>query len=295
MQTTVPRIASRELYDIYKEMQPDVEDRVFNIDLKGWLKTMLQDVSLVEFEHTVVGAPLYVRGTLRRNQRNGFYQRSLDTVLGVLEDLSIPRPRKGGFTPSWLPKKRARRQKALDRLATECFWRGISTRDVQKVTKAFCNVSISPAVVSRLTAQWSQQVGRWHQRLLRDDYVYLVFDGIWIKNRSLGVRKRLILAAYGIKADGSRVMIDYTFAESESESNWLRFLTNLHHRGLEGRNLKLITTDGCKGLANALAIVYPTIDHQLCWAHKMRNVLNNVRVDDQPKVKAGLSPLFHGI
>jgi transposase-like protein len=50
----------------------------------------------------------------------------------------------------------------------------------------------------------------------------------------------------------------------------------------------MVITDGAKGLLAALALVYPGVDIQRCWAHKTRNVLNYVRKDDQKAVKADL-------
>jgi transposase-like protein len=294
MQTAVTLLPNH-FAGIYEEMKGEAERRLFEIDFKGLMKGIIEDVSLVEFEETVVGVPPYLRGEGRLNHRNGFYERSLDTVFGWIEGLKIPRPRYGGFTPRCLGRKYTRRQEALNRLVVESFRRGISTRDVEKVLKALCDVDVSATTVSRLTSRWDVEARRWHQRELVDDYVYLMADGIWIKNRSLGVKRRLILVVYGIKRDGKREIIDYAFARSEKEENWLKFLTNLQHRGLEGKHLKLITTDGCVGLANAIAIAFPCVPHQLCWAHKMRNVLKGVRTRDLGAVKAGLSPLFDGI
>lgn len=279
---------------IYREMKGVLERRV-EVDFKWWMKQMLEEVSIAEFEELVIGVPSHVRGDLRRNRRNGFYERSLDTVFGWIEGLRVPRPRQGGFTPTCLGKKYGRRQEVLNRLVVECFRRGVSTRDVKQILKALCDVAVSASTVSRLTSQWDAEVRRWHQRGLSDDSIYLMADGIWIKNRSLGMKRRLILVVYGIRLDGTREIIDYTFARSEKEEHWLRFFTNLQHRGLEGKNLQLITTDGCGGLANAIAISFPGVPHQLCWAHKMRNVLKSVRRDDLGEVQAGLSPLFEGV
>jgi putative transposase len=290
----LPVMLPNHLLSIYKQMRPEVEEKVFKVDLKEWMKRMLEDVSLAEFEELVIGTSRYDRKGPRQNYRNGFYERSLDTVLGWIEDLKIPRPRKGGFKPSWL-EKHARRQESLNRLATECFIRGVSTRDVNRVFKVLCDVEISSSTVSRLTSQWDKEVNHWHRRKLTDDYLYLMFDGIWIKNRSLLGKKRLVLVAYGIKNDLSREIIDYVFAQSESEENWLKFLTCLAWRGLEGKGTHLITTDGSKGLSRALEIVYPGVSHQLCWAHKMRNILKSVKESDKHKVKTGLSPLFTGV
>jgi len=40
--------------------------------------------------------------------------------------------------------------------------------------------------------------------------------------------------------------------------------------------LKLVVIDGNKGLRNAIKLVYPGVDKQRCWAHKLRNVTNKI-------------------
>ena len=183
MQTAVALLPGH-FAGIYREMKGEVESQIFEVDYKGWLKTMMEDVSIAEFEELVIGVPRHQRGEGRLNQRNGFYERSLDTVFGWIEGLRIPRPRWGGFTPTCLGPRYGRRQEALNRLARECFRRGVSTRDVEKILEALCDVPISASTVSRLTSVWDTEVRRWHQREISDDYVYLMADGIWIKNRS---------------------------------------------------------------------------------------------------------------
>jgi len=84
--------------------------------------------------------------------------------------------------------------------------------------------------------------------------------------------ERAALVAYGIKSNGERELIDYRQASSESEAQWTGFLNSLFRRGLEGKNLKLITVDGGKGLHKAIENVYPFTPLQLCWVHKLRNV-----------------------
>jgi transposase-like protein len=51
---------------------------------------------------------------------------------------------------------------------------------------------------------------------------------------------------------------------------------------------EMITTDGGKGLLQALEVVYPRIPRQHCWAHKTRNVLDKVKKGDLEKVKKDL-------
>jgi len=69
-------------------------------------------------------------------------------------------------------------------------------------------------------------------------------------------------------------VIAFRVAKSESERDWTVFLRSLYQRGLKGGSLKLIITDGAPGLLAALDMIYPDIDRQRCWVHKLRNVVN---------------------
>jgi len=62
--------------------------------------------------------------------------------------------------------------------------------------------------------------------------------------------------------------------------------------GLEGKQLGLIVTDGCPGLAAAIQIVYPRARHQRCWVHKMRNILDKVRKCDHDEAKSGAQAIY---
>ena len=69
-------------------------------------------------------------------------------------------------------------------------------------------------------------------------------------------------------------------------------LQDLYRRGLEGRSLGLILTDGCAGLAAAIRTVYPRVRHQRCWVHKMRNILEKVRQRDHAAVKKDAQAIY---
>lgn len=294
MRTSSTAVKERQfLNEGFKQIYQVVEEKIFQFDLKNWLKGVLEDCMLTEFEERTICVDFYQRSEQRKNSRNGFYTRTLHTVYGLIEDLKVPRPRVGGFTPSVF-EKYERREKSLNKLITECFWRGISTRDMTFVVHKLTNAHVSASIVTRLTKKWTVEALDWHVRPLIDDYVYLMFDGVWIKSRSLGGQKRrLVLVAYGVKDDGTREIIDYQLSQSESEQNWLKFISQLTHRGLNGKKLKLIVSDGCKGLANAIDMLFPMVGHQLCWAHKMRNILSHAKKSQQEEMKKDLHKLFN--
>ena len=97
------------------------------------------------------------------------------------------------------------------------------------------------------------------------------------KETGFGAKKRVILVVYGIRVDGKRELIDFMVTNAESERRWWRFLNDLYRRGLTGEALGLVVTDGNPGLENAVDIIYPFVNRQRCWAHKLRNVGNYLK------------------
>ena len=65
-----------------------------------------------------------------------------------------------------------------------------------------------------------------------------------------------------------------------------------NRRNLEGKNLKLIVTDGCEGLAAAIQTIYPHAQHQRYWVHKMPNILEKVRKRDYDAVKRQAQAIY---
>jgi len=109
---------------------------------------------------------------------------------------------------------------------------------------------------------------------------------------SFGPQRMLLLVATGVRRNGERRLIAFMRAKGESQAGWEGFLNSLHQRGLEGRNLQMVITDGCPGLAAAIEVVYPGVRHQRCWVHKLRNILDAVRRRDQDTVKTDAQKIY---
>ena len=214
----------------------------------------------------------YSRTEVRRGYRNGYRHRSLLTKLGLLEELRVPRDRAGHYQPTVLPRYQ-RRQEKVNSLVREMFLSGVSTRKVQEVIRPLLGDGISAQTVSRITRTLDAEVRWFQERPLMDCYQYLLLDGVTLKVKgAAGVKKRMVLCAYGIDPQGRRELISFRQASSESEAQWEAFLGDLYQRGLVGKALRLVSTDGCPGLHRALDTVYPYAPRQHCWAHKLRNV-----------------------
>src|ERR1044071_8744555 len=207
----------------------------------------------------------------RRAYRNGYYERDFVTVLGTLR-LRIARTRGQSFLPLGLDQFQ-RRAPEVSLLIREAFLRGISTRQVGRVVAIVTGKTVSAQTVSRLTRDLDEAVQQFHQARLSDDWAYLFLDGVNLKVRRESGRKCVqMLVAYGVRADGRRQLLSFMRSQGESQLAWEGLLNDLYQRGIKGRRLQLIVTDGCPGLAAAIQTVYPRTLHQRCWVHKIRNL-----------------------
>jgi putative transposase len=233
----------------------------------------------------------YARPEQRKDYRNGYYTRDFVTRFGTLR-LRIARTRKKGFLPAVM-KKFQRRAEEVALLIREAFLRGMSTRQVGRVVAIFTGERVSPQTVSRITQQLDQAVQQFHQARLEDDWAYLFLDGVSLRVRRPVGRKRVqMLVAYGVKRDGRRELLAFLRTRGESQADWESLLQDLFRRGLEGKHLQLIVTDGCPGLGAAIQTVYPRALHQRCWVHKMRNITEKVKKRDYEQIKADAQAIY---
>lgn len=267
------------LKDLWKEVKDeedwwgDINERVLGM-VKLILESSLEEELLEELQ-----VSRYRRSKSRRGYRNGYYPRDLYTMFGVIKSLRVPRARER-YSSRIIPRYQ-RRQEEINRMVRSMFLAGVSTRRVGEVLTRIKGENISAQTVSRIALSLDVEVDRFHRRRLADNYQYLFLDGICLKVKGAStVHKRHVLCAYGITWDGQKEIISFHQASSESEAQWEAFLRDLYQRGLEGKQLCLIVTDGCPGLHGALEMVYPYIARQRCWAHKLRNVANKIRKRD---------------
>jgi putative transposase len=227
----------------------------------------------------------------RRDYRNGYYERDFVTRLGTLR-LRIARARGRSFLPPGLERFQRRAEEVL-MLIREAFLRGISTRQVGRVVATVSGEVVSAQTVSKVSRSLDRLVKAFQEAPLKDEWAYLFLDGVSLRVRRPAGRQRVqMLVAYGVRADGRRQLLGFVRSRGESQAAWEGLLHNLQRRGREGKNLRLVVTDGCEGLAAAIAVVYPQAQHQRCWVHKMRNILERVRRRDYRDVKRDAQAIY---
>ena len=234
------------------------------------------------------GAKRYQRSADRVDRRAGHYTRTLMTKAGEVE-LNVPRLRKLPFETQIIERYR-RRESSVEEALIEMYLAGVSVRRVEDITEALWGQRVSPSTVSQLNQKIYGQIEAWRQRPIEGEYAYVYLDGIWLK-RSWGgeVRKIAVLVAVGVAADGFREILGVAEGMKEDSESWRSFLRYLKQRGLRG--VKLVISDKCLGLLEALGEFYPDAQWQRCMVHWYRNVFTVVPRGRRKEVAAMLKAI----
>lgn len=268
----VKELPDLKVTDLQKEFKRSFVDRWESFDTAGRrLKEKFLN-NVLEAERTeFLDRKSYERLLEGSCYRNGYWTRHIILKDGQLE-LRMPRLR-GVCYRSKVIDRYQRRTSDVNRALLNIFLYGASTRLTGKAIYPLLGVDISAQTVSNIAKSLDAEVKQYHARPLQDIYLYLFLDGIVLKTRTgFGAKKKPVLAAYGIRVDGIRELIDFQVVKQENENSWTGFLNRLYGRGLTGEALGLVVTDGNQGLENAVDLVYAGVKRQRCWAHKLRNV-----------------------
>lgn len=238
-------------------------------------KRLLEESLKAEQRHLVRAEP-YQRTSRRRCYRNGYYSRNVVWKLGVLSKVLVPRTRSGVYDSAILERYR-RFGGSFERYILRLFSLGLATRRVERFfTEFFGHYGIGAQTVSDILKRVSGELHEYRTRPISDDVRYLYLDGIYVTIRSAFKRKYVVLFAMAEAGDGRRRIVGFQVAPSEKAVYWQAFLDNLYRRGLKGKQLQMVITDGAAGLIDALRTVYGYASIQICWVHRQRNLTSNL-------------------
>jgi putative transposase len=290
---TVPALTDRTPAERWAEVRD--EDALWG-DLRPELLAAVKTIHKATMEDELTAQVLaerYERTHVRLDHRNGIYRRMLVTELGAITDLAIPRRRLVPYRPSFLARA-TRRTASVDLVLRRAFLRGLSTRETAALAETLTGVTLSAAAVSRLARSLDAQVAAFHRRPVTFAARYVVLDGLWVSIRRPHGRagRRVVLAAYGIAADGSRELLDYRQAMAESSAAWGLLLRSLVERGLDPDAVVLAVADGADGIAAAVAEAFPGAVLQRCWTHRVRNVLEALPRAERRSCLRGLRAIY---
>jgi len=185
----------------------------------------------------------------------------------------------------------AGRTEALEDLAIELYARGLSTRDIEDTfTDQQGRRLLSRAAVSEITERlWEDYAAFTKRDLAEHRVVYLYVDGIAERLRA-GQPREAVLAAWGIGADGRKVLLHLMAGSKEDTETVRAFFQDMRGRGL-GDPL-LVVSDGAPGVIRAIEECFPRSARQRCRAHRMRNLAVKVPADLWPEFKARVTACY---
>jgi transposase-like protein len=161
---------------------------------------------------------------------------------------------------------------------------------VEDITEALWGTRVSASTVSELNQKIYSQIEAWRNRPIEGTHAYVYLDGIWLK-RSWGgeVKNVAVLVAIGVSEDGHREILGVCEGTKEDAESWRNFLRHLKERGLRG--VRLVVSDKCLGLVEALGDFFPEADWQRCTVHFYRNVFTAVPRQKVKEVAAMLKAI----
>jgi putative transposase len=248
-------------------------------------------ISVLEEEVTAfIGAKPYERSAQRRDQRNGHYTRNLETTVGQIPDLPVPRTRQGYQTQ--LFERYHRRRDELDSAIGEMFVKGVSTAKVGQVIETLTGSQPSASTVSRVFHTLEAEYEQWKQRQLAERYAYAFADGTYFTVIYNGEGCKMpILAVVGIATTGEREVLAFRVGDRENQRAWEDLLDDLKARGV--KEIGLWVSDGNQAMINAISLKFAASQRQRCVMHKMDNVLSYVPQKQREQIEPELKALFY--
>jgi putative transposase len=234
------------------------------------------------------GAQRYERSAERLDTRAGHYERKLVTKAGEVK-LKVPRLRNLPFETQIIERYR-RRESSVEEAMVEMYLAGVSVRRVEDITEALWGTRVSASTVSELNQKIYTTIDAWRNRRIEGSHAYVYLDGIWLK-RSWGgeVKNVAVLVAIGVNEEGHREILGVVEGMKEDTESWRNFLRHLKERGL--KDVKLVISDKCLGLVEALGEFYPEALWQRCMVHWYRNVFSVVPKGKVKEVAAMLKAI----
>ena len=214
------------------------------------------------------------------NSRNGNYLRSFRTEYGEL-NLVIPRDRNGKFSQQTLPAYK-RTNDSLETTIIQLFQKGITMSEISELIEKMYGHHYTPQTISNMTKIVSEDIIAFKERSLESRYSVIFMDATHIPLKRQTVSKEAVYIVIGIRLDGTKEVLGFSIAPTESAYVWKEILQDLKDRGL--KEVLLVVTDGLSGINDSIHSVYPNAQFQQCCVHISRNIAHKVRVSDRQEI-----------
>jgi len=224
--------------------------------------------------------------------RNGYEPKTVHTAEGSF-CLQVPQVRDSlePFESVWL-QAIGKRSSRLMELIPLLYVKGMSQRDIEAaLVEALQVEGTGRSVITEICQSLRPEFRQWQERSLKSfRVVYLFLDGIYLKLRPEDRKPVAVLCAYGILADGRKVLLHLEVGDKESTACWEGFLEDLKRREMPEPLLVII--DGNAGVRKAVRRKFPQSLIQRCQVHRMRNVMAKLPAVARPTLKKLIQKAF---
>jgi putative transposase len=201
--------------------------------------------------------------------------------------------RRRRFTSRILPPYMRRSPKVAEVLPI-LYLRGLSTGDFRPALTALLGedaAGLSATNIARLTTVWEQDYAAFRQRSFEGrEFIYVWVDGVHFNIR-LEDDRLCTLVMIGARSNGEKELLAVEDGYRESTESWKTLLRELKRRGM--RAPVVAVGDGALGFWAAVREVWPETRDQLCWCHKLGNVLDKLPRRLQPRAKRVLHEMMY--
>jgi putative transposase len=226
--------------------------------------------------------------------RNGYGKsRRFTLSMGTIE-IRKPRVRNldERFESRLLPLFKRHTRQVRD-LIPELYLHGLASGDFELALRGLLGqgAPLSASSLQRLKEKWQGEYEQWKSvPIEQEEWAYLWADGIYVK-AGIGKEKAALLVVIGVQKDGRKRFLALDPGYRESKESWATVLRQLKSRGV--KSARLFVGDGNLGLWAAVREIYPHSQEQLCWNHKILNVMDAVSKKEQVQVKGHLSAMMY--
>ena len=256
---------------------------------RAFKKALIERALGAEMSHHLGYAAGTEKPEAATNHRNGKSGKTVLTDDGPLR-IEVPRDREGEFEPK-LIGKHERRFTGFDDKIIAMYARGMTVREIQGFLAEMYATDVAPDFISTVTDAVLAEITVWQSRPLEPMYPVIFFDALRVKIREDNVvRNKAVYLALGVRPDGTRDILGLWIENTEGAKFWMKVFNDLKTRGVH--DILIAVTDGLKGMAEALAAIYPATTLQTCIVHLIRNSLDYASWRERRQLAAAIKPIY---
>ena len=224
------------------------------------------------------------------NRKNGKSSKTVKSINGDFE-LETPRDRLNTFEPQLVGTRQIIISDEIEEKVLRLYSKGLSVRDITEHIEEVYGFTLSAATLSRITDRVIPLITEWQQRPLEPLYCLVWLDAMFYKVREDGkVTTKALYNIIGVNNSGVKELLGIYIADSEGAKFWMQVLEDLKRRGVE--DILIACIDNLKGFAEAIELIFPKTEVQLCVIHQIRNSMNYVSWKDSKAFMLDLRSVY---